>query len=561
MASAGYTSQGTPDSTFTNPVLPGGFPDPSICRVGDTFYLCNSSFEYFPGLPIHQSKDLVNWEWVGYGLHRREQVAGAVNLLDVKSDDGIQAPSIRYHNGTFYIITTCVYRPPDSDEGTCTNFIITAKDVRGPWSDPCVVEGAPGIDPDIFFDDDGKVWYVGTAAPDKPTFGGEGEIYVQELDPESLSFVGDRSHLWRGALFGGVFVEGPHMYKHEGKYYLMAAEGGTGVNHSVVIAMSDCVTGPFYPNERNPILTSRHLSYDNWVHSTGHADLFQLPDGRWYVVCLGIRAEVGEPGMRRSNMGRETFLLPATWEREPMEWSPLGPPGKRLWPVFAPETGRVERQSLLPMGKLQHQAHNSFRDSFEDEKKLHFEWNFRRAPKEGSFSLSARPGFLRLYSQPEVIKERVSCSLLGIRQRHTNFVYEAKMEFVPTESGIEAGMSLFQKDDNYINFLVAFSKETGYRVLIAIKEKEKTEVTLQSSVIANFAGQIVFKVESGAGSYRFLYSLDNGANFTAFADTSNDLIMSMGYTGSYLGLYCTSRGKPSQDYADFDWVQHTARPQ
>eukprot|EP00438_Fugacium_kawagutii_P020895 Skav211786 [mRNA] locus=scaffold305:163214:165965:+ [translate_table: standard] len=132
------------EGSFVNPIIPGGFPDPSVCRVGDTFYLCNSSFEYFPGLPIHKSTDLVNWSWAGHGLHRKEQVSGAVNLVDVKSDDGIQAPSIRYKDGTFYIITTCVYRPPDSDEGTCTNFIVTASDVAGPWSDPHVIEGAPG---------------------------------------------------------------------------------------------------------------------------------------------------------------------------------------------------------------------------------------------------------------------------------------------------------------------------------------------------------------------------------------------------------------------------------
>ena len=162
-----------PDN-FLNPIIPGGFPDPSICRVGDVYYICNSSFEYFPGLPIHESTDLVNWRWVGYGLHRKEQVSSAVNLVDVKSEDGIQAPSLRYKDGTFYIITTCVYRPPGTDEGTCTNFIITASDIHGPWSDPHVIEGAPGIDPDIFFDDDGKAWYVGTAAPDKPNYPGEG---------------------------------------------------------------------------------------------------------------------------------------------------------------------------------------------------------------------------------------------------------------------------------------------------------------------------------------------------------------------------------------------------
>mmetsp|Transcript_105736 Transcript_105736/g.188082 ORF Transcript_105736/g.188082 Transcript_105736/m.188082 type:complete len:561 (-) Transcript_105736:140-1822(-) len=557
---AGYAGKAVPaaaEETFLNPVLPGGFPDPSVVLVGDTFYLCNSSFEYFPGLPIHKSKDLVNWEWVGYGLHRKEQVSGAINLVDVKSDDGIQAPSIRYHKGTFYIIVTNVYRPPDNDEGTCTNFIITATDPKGPWSDPHVIEGAPGIDPDIFFDDDGKVWYVGTAAPDKPTFGGEGEIYCHELDLANWKLVGERSHLWRGALFGGVFVEGPHMYKHEGTYYLMAAEGGTGVNHSVVIAMSTKVTGPFYPNERNPILTSRHLSYDNWVHSTGHADLFQLPDGRWYIVCLGVRAEEGESGMRRSNMGRETHLVPVTWELEPMEWSPLGPPGKRLWPVPAPLTGRVERRTPLPMGSPQRQAHNNYYDNF-DQTTLSHEWNFRRVPKDGCYSVTARPGFLRLHSQPEVIKERASSSLLGIRQRQSEFTYSAKMEFAPKDAGVEAGLSLFQKDENYVNFTVEFAGSC--KVQVALKEKDKDQRIVKSAPLAGYAGKVVFKVDSKDHKYHFSYSLDQGASFVDFTELPADLIMSLGYTGSYLGLYCTSKGKASKDYADFDWIQHTAFP-
>eukprot|EP00418_Pyrodinium_bahamense_P060143 CAMPEP_0179184380 /NCGR_PEP_ID=MMETSP0796-20121207/91408_1 /TAXON_ID=73915 /ORGANISM="Pyrodinium bahamense, Strain pbaha01" /LENGTH=212 /DNA_ID=CAMNT_0020888305 /DNA_START=1 /DNA_END=637 /DNA_ORIENTATION=- len=208
------------EGAFTNPILPGGFPDPCMCRVGEDFYLVNSSFEYFPGLPIHHSRDLVNWEWVGYGLHYEEQVRGAVNLVDVKSNDGIQAPSLRYHDGVFYIITTNVYRSPGQDEGTCTNFIITATDIKGPWSLPHVLDGAPGIDPDIFFDDDGKVWYVGTKAPDVPNFSGEGEIWCQEIDLAGWKQVAI------GALYGAVFAEGPHLYKHEGKYYLMVAEGG-----------------------------------------------------------------------------------------------------------------------------------------------------------------------------------------------------------------------------------------------------------------------------------------------------------------------------------------------
>src|SRR6056300_1199745 len=186
------------DATFTNPILRGSYPDPSIRRVGDDFYIVNSSFEYFPGLPIHHSRDLVNWDLIGYGLHRAEQVSSAVNLVDVQSDGGIHAPSIRCQDDRFYIITTNVYSPSEPGLPTqMVNFVITADNPAGPWSDPHVIESAPGIDPDLFFDDDGSVWYVGNHAPSDPAFPGEGEIWIQRLDTSEWQLVGERYFLWR----------------------------------------------------------------------------------------------------------------------------------------------------------------------------------------------------------------------------------------------------------------------------------------------------------------------------------------------------------------------------
>ena len=204
------------ENLYINPILPGSYPDPSICKVGDEFFIVNSSFEYFPGLPIHKSKDLINWELIGYGLHRKNQCNQKVNLVDVQSNGGIHAPTIRYHNGLFYIITTNVYYNEIEKTTDFVNFIITSKDAAGPWSDPFVIEGAPGIDPDIFFDDDGKIWYVGTHSPEKPNFQGEGEIWLQELDIINWKLKGERHFLWRGAC-GGVWAEGPQMYKKDGR--------------------------------------------------------------------------------------------------------------------------------------------------------------------------------------------------------------------------------------------------------------------------------------------------------------------------------------------------------
>ncbi len=534
---------------FENPILPGGYPDPSICHDGEAWYLVNSSFEYFPGLPIHRSTDLVNWELIGYGLHRESQASGAVNLVDVQSDGGIHAPTIRCGDGTFYIITTNVYLPPKPGaHAEMVNFVITAEDPAGPWSEPNVLEGAPGIDPDIFFDDDGRAWYVGTHSPENPSFPGEGEIWLQEIDTENWSLKGERHFLWRGAC-GGIWVEGPHMYKHDGRYYLMVAEGGTSFDHAVMIAVSDEITGPFQSNPRNPILTSRHLSYDHWVNSTGHADLFQLLDGRWYMVALGIRGDVN----RRSNMGRETHLLPVTWEREPYEWKDV----KHDWPVASPLSGRVERHFPLPFPESPQNRRSELIDDF-DGSELALDWNFRRVPQPGSWSLTANPGFLRLNTLPGVIRERGRASLLGIRQTETKFSYETRMLFKPEAENSEAGMALFQKDDNYIGFTLI--RENGsYRLRLVLARPGEKPAVMKQAPIEDYIGELFLKAEVVDGEYLFSWALHENGEYAEFARLPGDVILSQGYTGAYLGLYATSNGGAGQGHADFDWVMYTTR--
>lgn len=534
------------DLTFSNPIFGGGYPDPSICRVGDDFYIVNSSFEYYPGLPIHHSKDLVNWELVSYGLHRPDQCNGEMNLVDVQQRGGIHAPTIRHHDGTFYIITTNVYSPIDKTQPTkFINFIITAQNIKGPWSEPHILEGAPGIDPDIYFDDDGTCWYLGTHAPEKPNYNGEGEIWLQKIDLEKWELAGERYYLWRGAC-GGTWAEGPHVYKKDGRYYLLIAEGGTHYNHGVMVAVSDDITGPYISNARNPILTTRHLSYDYWVNSTGHADMVELEDGRWYMVCLGIRGDIE----RRSNMGRETHLVPVQWEREPFEWKEI----KHDWPVCAPETGRVERFNPLPFEDKPQFRNDAYVDHF-DTKELGLEWNFRRVPLDDVYSLNANKGHLRLNLKPEVFKLRGRCSLTGVRQTETDFEYKAKMNFETSKNQEEAGISLFTQDDNYINLTI--KNEGSSKVLqLIIKEREKEAVIAKTEVLKNYHGEIVFKVTSRNGKYNYSYSMDGEQSFLDFAETSSNLILCRGYTGAYCGLYVSSNGEETSSYADFDWISY-----
>lgn len=540
--------------SFINPIIPGSFPDPSICRVGKEFYLVNSSFEYFPALPIHHSKDLINWELIGYGLNDNIYDS-QINLIDVQQEGGIHAPSIRYNDGLFYIIATNVYSPVDIEKDAIMyNFIITAKSPVGPWSEPNLIEGAPGIDPDIFFDDDGKVYFIGTHAPGDKSKDGIGAIWVQELDPMRWRLTGERYTIWEGAC-GGCCVEGPHIYKRNRKYYLMVAEGGTSHNHAVMVSVSDSINGLYDSNPKNPILTSRHLSNNNWINSTGHADMLQLEDGRWVMVSLGIRNEIDGS----SNMGRETFLMPLEWgeatsrwiENDNGEWKPL----IHDWPVAAPLTGKVERINPVIFEHSHQRMQNYFYDDFES-LKLDLNWNFRRVPKEKTYSLNAKKGFLRLYLKSQNFASRKQYSLLGLRQKQTHFEFSTKMSFLPFNKGEEAGLSLFQKDNIYINYTVVIrDKEVLFSLYKSVDYNGPR--IIKEKFINDFNGEVILKLNSIGDDYIFQYSSDNGKTFQDFHKVGNDILLSHGYTGAYLGLYASSNGGEDNSYADFDWCKYS----
>ena len=542
--------------TFINPIINGGYPDPSIVRVENDFYIVNSSFEYFPALPIHHSKDLVNWELIGYGIDRPSQGTGKVNLYDVQQQGGIHAPSIRYHDGLFYIVTTNVYSPVDKSKPTeMVNFILTAKNPAGPWSDPYVIEGAPGIDPDIFFDDNGKVWFVGTHDTGNPNKNGIGEIWIQELDLNNWKLKGQRHSIWRGAC-GGCCVEGPHIYKQYGRYYLMVAEGGTSYNHAVMIASSKNIEGPYDSNPKNPILTSRHLSNNNWVHSTGHADLVQLKDNRWYMVSLGIRNEMDST----SNMGRETHLMPVVWEEawdnwvevEKGRWEPV----IIKWPVVAPNTGKVERNTSIPFLEKKQNINYSFYDDFTSSK-LDLQWNFRRVPRENTYELNYKNKTLKLNLSPESFELRSQYNLMGFRQKETEFEYSSSMNFKPKKNFSEAGLSIFSQDDNYINFTV---KKHNNKTLLNLSVKPRDQkLDIIKSIPLKYNENIILKIVSKDNKYIYYYSLDDGNSFDVFTETGANLVLCKGYIGTNLGLYASSNGYKTKEYAEFEWVKNTIK--
>jgi len=525
-------------NTYKNPILKGGYPDPSICENKGYYYLVNSSFEYFPGLPLHRSKDLVNWVLVGYALDRGSQVSSKVNLIDVQSNGGVHAPSLRCHDDKFYIISTNVYYDEATNKTEFVNFLLVADNFEGPWSDPIIIEDAPGIDPDIIFDDDGKIWYLGNRKPKNPAFEAEGEIWIQELDPKSFQLIGDSKSLWRGAC-NGDWAEGPHIYKNFGKYYLLIAEGGTSFNHSIMIAVSDNIDGPYISNPRNPILTSRHLSYDYWVNSVGHGDLLRLSNEKWYLTALGIRNHID----RTTNMGRETFLLPVIWEQEPFEWKQE----KIHWPVISPNTGKTEKEYPLPYQDSKQLEQSEFTDTFDNDK-LSLAWNFRRYPEKKFFSLNERLGFLRLYSTKKINNDRKNYSFLGVKQSENNF--ELSVDLNISDTNLETGLSLIQKDDNYINFLLKQDDKKSF-LKVEVKERNEQSWINEKEIFIN-TDKIILKIIADSSDYYFSYSIDNGITFKSFTTTASNLILSNNsYTGAHIGLYINSLDN-NQRFIDVD---------
>ena len=538
---------------YINPIISGAHPDPSICRVGDDFYIVNSSFEYFPGLPIHHSKDLVNWELIGHGLHREDQCNGEMNLVDVQSDGGIHAPTIRYHKGKFYIITTNVYNSGDGKPGLMRNFIITAENPSGPWSDPHIIEGAPGIDPDIFFDSNGKVYFIGTHNPGDMNSNGIGEIWVQELDIKNWMLKGERKTVWDGVF--GCCTEGPHIYKEHGLYYLLVAEGGTGKNHAVMMAASENIFGPYEENPRNPVLTTRHVTEDYFVNSTGHADMIELPDKRWYMVSLGKRNDLDGD----ANMGRETYLTPMVWEPTIVKWQQVTDtkwePVNYLFPVASPLTGKVERYEKLPFQDKPQYKNNTFMDDFLVSK-LDLEWTFIRVPQNNTYSLEANAGLLRLYTKPGTIENRKRFSMIGFRQRESDFEYQVKMEFDPKDDKVESGIIHYQKESNYLSNTV-YKESKRFYLEQRLKEKDEVnEKTIKRILLKDYKNNILFKVVSKNDKYTFYYSLNNGENFKYYSSLDAIKMLDRNYTGALLGVYSTSNENRSNDYADFDWVRY-----
>jgi xylan 1,4-beta-xylosidase len=512
--------------TFRNPILPGFYPDPSICRVGDDYYLITSTFEYFPGLPIFHSRDLVHWHQIGHVLDRPSQLP----LDNIRPSGGLYAPTLRFSQGVFYVINTLVDGKTKSG-----NFIVTATDPAGPWSEPFWLENAPGIDPSLFFDDDGRVWYVGNRVPAHSQYRGHREIWLQELDLENMCLIGEPRVLWDGAAKGAGWAEAPHIYKIRDSYYLMIAEGGTGHHHAVTIARSTEVTGPYEANPGNPILTHRHLGLDYPIVGTGHADLVETQRGEWWMVMLGMRPYGGY----YYNLGRETFLAPVRWEDG--------------WPIVSPGTGRIEFSYSVPDLPECHWPTASACDNF-DQPVLAPQWNFLRTPRDEFWSLSERPGYLRLRLRPERLSEHASPSFVGRRQQHICFSAQTALEFAPQTTHECAGLALLQNSDFHFRLVVTLGTEVVVRL---IKRAQGVEEILCEQPIQ--PGRLYLKVEAHEQAYSFYAASEPGRWFPVAQDIDGRILstpVAGGFVGTYIAMYASSNRQPSTNYGDFDWFEY-----
>ncbi|MCL6460125.1 MAG: glycoside hydrolase family 43 protein [Gorillibacterium sp.] len=503
---------------YRNPVLPGFYPDPSVIRVGSDFYLVCSSFEYFPGVPIFHSRNLVEWEQIGHILSRPSQL----NTTDRKSSEGIYAPTLRYHDGIFYMITT--------DVGGIGNFYVTAEKPAGPWSDPIIVPFG-NIDPSLFFDDDGRV-YVTTQFG----WGEESHVIQYEIDILTGQALSEPLRIWDGD--EGPWVEGPHLYKIQGQYYLMTASGGTASEHREIIARSTTPYGPF-EDCPYPILTHRGIKHP--IQNTGHVDLIEDTNGDWWALFLGVRLV----GSGYSVLGRETFLAPVKWTADG-------------WPLIDNNEAAVGLQMTVPRLPAVLAGNRQLvneRDEF-DASELAPYWVFLRNPVAGSWSLTDRPGWLQLKGLGSSLNDAAPVAFLGRRQQQVDEQWLTLLDFEPLHVGDEAGLTVRMNESAHYELAVTRQQASGGRQVFVRATIEGHSV-IEATVELIKEGIVHLKITSNEQEYAFFYSVDgyDWVEILCLRAYPLSVEAAGGFTGLLVGMYATGNGKASLSAAHFDWFE------
>lgn len=509
-------------ATFDNPVVSGFASDPSVCRAGDDYYLVTSTFEYLPGLPVYHSRDLVHWRLVGNALSRESQISFAGR----KSSKAIFAPTLRCEAGRFYIVTT--------DVDGIGNFFITATDPAGEWSDPVrLPEPVFGMDPSFFFDDDGTVYYTRHG-------GGErGGVYQARVDLKAGKLLEDPRLIWRG--MGGIWPEGPHLYKRNGWYYLMIAEGGTSYDHRITMARSRSPWGPFEPHPDNPILTHRKLP-NHVFQALGHADLVTTPQGEWWATLLAIRPQAAAGG-RHHHIGRETLLAPVRWREDG-------------WPVFGQNGVLDQPQPTRGLPGWHPWPKPPVRETFAPDRKLPPHWAFLRTLAREHWSLTARPGQLRLIGSRNGLDVIGTPAFVGRRQERLNQRFAAQLDFGPAAAGDAGGLALRMNESHHA--LLRLTGGQARRVECLQQLGGQPRVLAASAAPA---GPLQLQVLAEPSHYTLAWRpADDAQAWRALCRIPTHELSTetaTGFTGVYMGLFASSE-TATPATADFSWVDFEA---
>lgn len=527
----------TTEKTIRNPVLRGFNPDPSILRVGDDYYIATSTFQWFPGVRIHHSRDLRHWRLLTHALTRSSQL----DLVGDADSRGVFAPCLSYDKGTFHLVyTNCRHLDARYYDGH--NYLVTAPAVTGPWSEPVYLNSS-GFDPSLFHDDDGRKWLVNMlwdSRVGRSIFGG---IVLQEYSEKERCLVGPRRVIFKGTDLG--CAEGPHLYKRNGKYYLMTAEGGTGYGHAVTLARADRIEGPYEVDPENPILTSAP-DPGLELQKAGHASLVETASGEWYIAHLCARP-LGPD--RRCILGRETALQKVRWTSD--GWLRLSPAGR--YPRVEVPAPDLPDSPFEPAPS---------RDDF-DAPELNSHLNTLRVPPDPSWlSLTERPGFLRLRGR-ESLRSLHRQSLVA--RRIESFVFDAAvgLDFRPRHFQQMAGLVCYYDTRNYL-YLRTTCHESGRRTLgIVVSDRGEPSEPLPKEIDVEDWPLCHLGVRVEYRSLQFRCSADGrdwisvGPVFDA-TRLSDEYPGGFAFTGAFVGISVQDLGGEGH-HADFDYFEYRER--
>ncbi|WKL56968.1 glycoside hydrolase family 43 protein [Asticcacaulis sp. ZE23SCel15] len=530
-----------------NPILPGFNPDPSIVRVGDDYYIATSTFEWYPGVQIHHSRDLVNWRLIARPLNRAAQL----DMRGAPDSCGVWAPCLTYADGLFYLIYTDVKRYGRTTVGGASgaslrdfhNYLVTCPTIDGDWSDPVFLNSG-GFDPSLFHDDDGRKYLTNMLWDHRPGRNRFAGIVLQEYSPTEQSLIGERSLIFEGTSLG--FTEGPHIYKRKGWYYLLTAEGGTGWNHAVTLARSQSLMGPYELAPNGHILTSRGRP-DSPLQRAGHADWVEARDGTPMMVYLCGRPL---PNRGRCVMGRETAI-------QPMRWTDDG----WLETVAGDGLPLLECESPEP---LQTATTPPVRTTF-DTPVLPIDFQWLRTPEpQRLFSLTERPGHLRLYGR-ESLGSLYEQSLVARRQQDFCYTAETEMDFEPAHYQQAAGLVCYYNSSKFHYLHVSHDETVGRHIRVMSALPDGTVSDAFTTPIAINSGPIGLRVEVDYERLRFAFKLMGDDDWTWIAELFDASILSdeatapglPNFTGAFVGMACQDMSGTvlPADFAFFDYQE------